>query len=222
MRSSKSSPRLSRSSLTSSPAARLSCWRRAVPLNQAGQCEGHAEERHPRGHTSEGRSREEGQNRSETPLNGPAIPLVGVVPGGVPPPGAPPGFCCIASRVIDPSACQSYSVLAMADSESKSSLRSWTSLPRPLLLALAIFLCAATTLFALTWMYEVRRPGVYVEIGFNQSRDTFFDPVTSSISIFNVVPGSPAERAGLRPGDQIIGLNAHALISYSLFNKVWS
>jgi sigma-B regulation protein RsbU (phosphoserine phosphatase) len=109
----------------------------------------------------------------------------------------------------------------MPDSESKSSLRSWTSLPRPLLLALAVLLCAATTLFALTWMYDVRRPGIYVEIGFNQSRDTFFDPVTSSIPIFNVVPGSPAERAGLRPGDQIIGLNGHVLTSYSLFNKVW-
>jgi len=100
--------------------------------------------------------------------------------------------------------------------------RSWTSLPRPLLLALAVVFCAAATLYALVWMYDARHAGANpVEIGFNQSRTTFFDPVTSSIPIYNVKPGSPAEQAGLRANDQIVGINGHMLTSYSLFGKVW-
>jgi sigma-B regulation protein RsbU (phosphoserine phosphatase) len=72
-------------------------------------------------------------------------------------------------------------------------------------------------------MYDARHPGMHlVEIGFNQSRDTFFDPATSSIPVYNVQPGSPAEHAGLQAGDQITGLNGHTLTSYSLFNKIWS
>jgi sigma-B regulation protein RsbU (phosphoserine phosphatase) len=90
-------------------------------------------------------------------------------------------------------------------------------------MALAGLFCAATALYALTWMYDARHPGRHpVEIGINQSRDTFFDPATSSVPIYNVIPGSPAEHASLRAGDQIIGLNGHVMTSYSLLDKVWS
>jgi len=102
-------------------------------------------------------------------------------------------------------------------------LRSWSSLPRPLLLTLAIIFCAATTLHALVWMYDVRHSSFHpVEIGFNQARATYFDPATSSIPVFTVRPGSPAETAGLHAGDQITALNGHRLTSYILFDKIWT
>jgi sigma-B regulation protein RsbU (phosphoserine phosphatase) len=111
----------------------------------------------------------------------------------------------------------------MARSPSHQLARTWSSLPRPLLVTLALLFCAATSFYALMWMYDVRHPSAYpVEIGFNHFRDTFFDPATSSLPIFTVKPGGPAEKAGLRPGDHIIALNGHALTSYSLFDKIWS
>jgi sigma-B regulation protein RsbU (phosphoserine phosphatase) len=110
----------------------------------------------------------------------------------------------------------------MTNPTSNVSLRPWTSLPRPLLIVLAVLFGAATTFYALAWMYDARHPGHPVEIGINQSSETLFDPETSSIPIYGVVGGSPAEKAGLRAGDQIIGLNSHTLTSYALMAKVWS
>ncbi|MGB7848418.1 MAG: SpoIIE family protein phosphatase [Candidatus Acidiferrum sp.] len=109
----------------------------------------------------------------------------------------------------------------MDNSPSPAFLRPWSSVPRPLLIALAVLLCAATTLHALVWMYDQRHPAHVVEIGFNQSRVTFFDPATSSIPIYTVTPGSPAEHAGLQPNDQIVALNGHPLTSYALFDEIW-
>lgn len=124
--------------------------------------------------------------------------------------------------VIDRDAFESYSLDGMANPASRVSLRPWTTPPRPLLIALAVLFCAATTFYALAWMQDARHPGYPVEIGINQSSDTFFDPETSSIPINSVVAGSPAEKAGLRAGDQIIGLNSHPVTSYALMAKVWS
>jgi phosphoserine phosphatase RsbU/P len=132
-------------------------------------------------------------------------------------------ICPRTFAVIDLIAGESYSLDGMANSPSHPPARAWTSLPRPLLLALAVLLCAVTTLYSLVWMYDARHPGRHpVEIGINQSRDTFFDPNTSSIHIYNVVSGSPAEKAGLRDEDQIIAINGQVLTSYSLLEKVWS
>jgi PDZ domain len=111
----------------------------------------------------------------------------------------------------------------MGDSPSSAALPPWRDLPRPLLLALAVLLCLATTLYALLWISDARHPGQHlVGIGFNQSRDTFFDPATSSIHIYNVKPDSPAEHAGLQAGDQITRLNGKTLTSYALFHEIWS
>jgi sigma-B regulation protein RsbU (phosphoserine phosphatase) len=89
-------------------------------------------------------------------------------------------------------------------------------------MSLAVLLCAATTLFAFVWMYDARLPTHPVEIGFNQNGDTFFDPVTACIRVFDVDPGSPAEQAGLRAGDHIFALNGSTLTSDKLFDKIWS
>jgi sigma-B regulation protein RsbU (phosphoserine phosphatase) len=103
------------------------------------------------------------------------------------------------------------------------SQRLWGRLRRPVLLALSILFCATTTLYALTWIVDALHPTMsQVEIGINQSANTFFDPATASVPVYNVMPASPAERVGLRAGDQIMALNGHALESYALMAKVWS
>ena len=71
-------------------------------------------------------------------------------------------------------------------------------------------------------MYTVRRPAYPVEIGFNKNHDIPFDPASSSIPVLDLVPGSPAERAGLRVGDQIIAINGQNLTSIAFFRSVWS
>ena len=100
-------------------------------------------------------------------------------------------------------------------------MRPWTSFPRPLLYFLATIFCLITSLYALVWMYDVRRPGQPVEIGFDRSRDTVFDLSCSCISVYDVERGSPADHAGLLPGDQIIGVNGVDLISYDPFDYFW-
>jgi phosphoserine phosphatase RsbU/P len=124
--------------------------------------------------------------------------------------------------VIDRIAVESYSLFGMDASISTASLGKWNDLPRPVLVTLAIFFCVATTFYSLVWMYDARNAGANrAEIGINQARETFFDPNTSSIPIFNVVAGSPAEKAGLLGGDQIVALNGHTVTSYKLMAKIW-
>lgn len=109
----------------------------------------------------------------------------------------------------------------MANSTQEMFRVKWTSLPRPVLMAVAVIFCVATATYALIWMIDTRRSVAHpVEIGFNQARDTRFDKNSESIPIYNVPPGSPAERAGLQAGDEIIGLNGQVLTSYELFDKV--
>lgn len=111
----------------------------------------------------------------------------------------------------------------MANSTQEMFRVKWTSLPRPVLMAVAVIFCVATATYALIWMIDTRRSVAHpVEIGFNQARDTRFDKNSESIPINNVTPGSPAERAGLQAGDEIIGLNGQVLTSYELFDKVWT
>jgi len=101
-------------------------------------------------------------------------------------------------------------------------MRPWRKVPRPLLYLLAALFCAAATLYACVWMYDARRLAHPVELGFNLGRDTAFDAGTKSIPVYNVAPGSPAERAGLRPGDEIVGLNGEAVTSYQQFDDIWT
>jgi sigma-B regulation protein RsbU (phosphoserine phosphatase) len=72
-------------------------------------------------------------------------------------------------------------------------------------------------------MYDARQSTSYpVEIGFNRSRDTSFDPSSSCISVYNVEHDSPADHAGLLPGDEIIGVNGVHLTSVDPFEYYWT
>jgi len=80
------------------------------------------------------------------------------------------------------------------------------------------FLATSATLFAMVaivygclWMYVVRRTPPAVELGFNNQHNPQYDDRTHSQSVEDVTEGSPAERAGLRVGDRIIGVNGRAL-----------
>jgi len=94
-------------------------------------------------------------------------------------------------------------------------------LPRPLLLALSVLFCVATVIYAAAWMYDSWHPNRnHVEVGFNNFKTTVFDPNTGSIPVFNVIHDSPAERAGLRAGDQIIALNGQQVQSYATMGRM--
>jgi phosphoserine phosphatase RsbU/P len=101
-------------------------------------------------------------------------------------------------------------------------MRPWKSLSRAALLIAAVLFFASATLYSGLWMYDNRHPRHAVELGFNLNRDTAFDPQTSSIPVYNVATASPAESAGLRAGDGIIGINGEKLTSYKLFDQTWS
>ena len=110
----------------------------------------------------------------------------------------------------------------MASSSPKFSLGSWwTTLPRPLLIAIAILFCACTTLYAGLWMYDVRIDSM-VELGFNKSHDEVYDQLTRSILVQDVEPGSPAEKAGLKTGDRIVAVNGRELTTSAPFDDVYA
>ncbi len=109
----------------------------------------------------------------------------------------------------------------MSDSKPKSLLRSWLSLPRPVLLAVAVLLCAVATLYAIWWMTNVRSASL-VELGFNHTVDERYDRQTHSIFVADVVPGSPAEQMGLRAGDRIIAVNGTPLTTSAPYDEAYA
>jgi len=92
-----------------------------------------------------------------------------------------------------------------------------------LLAALASILAAASTLYGVVWMYDVRHSRPDVELGFNKmTSGDQYDPVAHSIRVFDVVPGSPAEHADLRAGDRIVGVNDQPLDTSAPFDEAYS
>jgi phosphoserine phosphatase RsbU/P len=87
----------------------------------------------------------------------------------------------------------------------------WFSLPRPFLAALATVFAVAAVLYASVWMYVERYPDPRVELGFNKLHNEQYDERAHSIKVGDVLQGSPAEQAGLRAGDRIIGVNGRRL-----------
>jgi hypothetical protein len=87
------------------------------------------------------------------------------------------------------------------------------SFRKPLLATLAALFAVAAITYGSLWMYTVRRARPKVELGFNNQHDPQYDERTHCQAIEDVVQGSPAERAGLRVGDRIIGVNGRALLT---------
>lgn len=71
-------------------------------------------------------------------------------------------------------------------------------------------------------MYEARFPGYPVELGFNHVFNEPYNPETHCIDVKDVVAGSPAEQAGLRPGDQIIAINGRPLTTALPYDEAYS
>ena len=78
--------------------------------------------------------------------------------------------------------------------------------PRALLLTVALIFAAATVVYSCVWMYYVRLHP-HVELGM----DTTLFSSTGVSEITKVEKGSPADEAGLRTNDRIIGVDGKKL-----------
>lgn len=76
-------------------------------------------------------------------------------------------------------------------------------------------------MYAALWMYNARYPGKQVELGFNHQHDERYNDKTHSVTVGDVVPDSPAERAGLRAGDRIIGVNGKLLDTSAPYDEAY-
>jgi sigma-B regulation protein RsbU (phosphoserine phosphatase) len=85
------------------------------------------------------------------------------------------------------------------------------SFRRPLLATLATVFAVVAILYGSLWMYAVRHQGPRVELGFNNHHNPSYNETTHCQAVEDVMPGSPAERAGLRVGDRVIGVDGHPL-----------
>jgi PDZ domain-containing protein len=98
----------------------------------------------------------------------------------------------------------------------------WSSLPHRFLAALATVFAAAAIFYAGLWMYVERTPGSRVELGFNSMHANQYDGTTHCMKVADVVPHSPAERAGLRAGDRITGVDGQALATSAPFDQAYA
>ncbi|MFQ5695367.1 MAG: PDZ domain-containing protein, partial [Terriglobia bacterium] len=81
-----------------------------------------------------------------------------------------------------------------------------SSLPRPLLVALAALFAAAAILYSAIWMYYIRwEPKAQIGI------EAPYSTLTRSMRVTRVPEGSAAEQAGLRPEDRIVAINGRRL-----------
>lgn len=91
------------------------------------------------------------------------------------------------------------------------------SLPRPLLILVAATFAAASLFYGGLWVtYANRR--VPVELGF----DNKYLPLERCELVQSVVPGSPAEHAGMKRGDRIVRVNGSPLEEERSLIVVWS
>jgi hypothetical protein len=68
----------------------------------------------------------------------------------------------------------------------------------------------------------VRFPNSQVELGFNLQHSELYEEKTHSILVKDVVNDSPAERAGLRAGDRIIGVNGRMLSTSAPYDEAYA
>ena len=95
-------------------------------------------------------------------------------------------------------------------------MQGFRSFRRPLLAIVAILFAAGTILYSGLWTLYGNRQSP-VELGF----DNQYIPADHSQLVQSVVPGSPAERAGMKPGDRIIRINGVPLEEDTLI-RIWS
>jgi phosphoserine phosphatase RsbU/P len=87
---------------------------------------------------------------------------------------------------------------------------------------MATVFAAAAIVYSSLWMYVERTQGSRVEFGFNSLHVTKYDGTTHCMKVGDVVPDSPAERAGLRAGDRIIGINGQPLTTSAPFDQAYA
>ncbi len=84
-------------------------------------------------------------------------------------------------------------------------MRPFTSLPRPVLLKLAILFATATIAYSVIWMYAVHHP--FAVGGFIGK----YSEAHRAMDVLSVELGSTAEKAGLRVGDRIVAINGRPM-----------
>ena len=91
-------------------------------------------------------------------------------------------------------------------------MRPYTSLSRSLLLTLAILFAVATAAYSIIWILQARR--IPVRLGIETGNVW---TAAHQLAIRSVESGSPAEQAGIRPGDRIVAVNGERLDNPSPF-----
>ncbi len=89
--------------------------------------------------------------------------------------------------------------------------------PRLLLIAVAVLFAAASIFYAAMWIFFGSH-GVPVELGF----DNKYLPGERSQLVQSVVPGSPAEHAGLKRGDRIVAIYGSPLQGEDSVTRIWA
>ena len=96
-------------------------------------------------------------------------------------------------------------------------MRSFGQFRKSLLTALAVVFAAATILYSVLWiLYGCHDLPVELGIGNKYIAGEHCERVQS------VVPGSPAERAGMKPGDRILRVNGAALEDEGTLSRIWA
>ena len=81
---------------------------------------------------------------------------------------------------------------------------------------LAAVFAAATVLYCGLWMVAVRY-ATAVELGY----DSDYLPDAQAQVVTAVQPDSPAERAGVRPGDRLVAIDGEALADVRFQERAW-
>jgi len=88
------------------------------------------------------------------------------------------------------------------------SMRPFTSLPRPILLMLAVLFASATATYSVIWLFQFRHGMAY-----GGTTGLVYSKTDAALRVSGVVAGGPAERAGLRADDRIVAINRQPLQS---------